>query len=72
MFLVWMLSPPLHAKASVSRNCDTNDHIKFIFDTSIDDPEWKNPIDFGENRKNQNSRRVTFRGIQVPREHFIH
>ena len=38
-------------KACVSRNCDTNAHIKFIFDTAIDDLEWKNPIDFGENRK---------------------
>ena len=39
-----------HAKACVSRNCDTNARIKFLFD----DLEWKNPIDFGENRKNQN------------------
>ena len=38
-------------KACVSRNCDTNTRIKFIFDTAIDDLEWKNPIDFGENRK---------------------
>ena len=37
--------------ACVSRNCDTNAHIKFIFDTAIDDLEWKNPINFGENRK---------------------
>ena len=43
--------PPPHAKACVSRNCDTNAHIKFIIDTAIDDLEWKNPIDFGENRK---------------------
>ena len=40
--------PPPHAKASVSPNCDTKAHIKFIFDTAIDDLEWKNPIDFGE------------------------
>ena len=40
-----------HAKACVSRNCDTNARIKFIFDTAIDTLEWKNPIDFGENRK---------------------
>ena len=44
-------SPPPHAKACVSRNCDTNAHIKFIIDTAIDTLEWKNPIDFGENRK---------------------
>ena len=43
--------PPPHAKACVSRNCDTNARIKFIIDTAIDDLEWKNPIDFGENRK---------------------
>ena len=49
MVLVW--TPPPHAKACVSRNCDTNARIKFIFDTAIDDLEWKNPIDFGENRK---------------------
>ena len=29
-------------------NCDTNDHIKFIFETAN---EWKYPIDFGKNRK---------------------
>ena len=28
-----------------------NEHIKFIFNTDSDDPEWKNPIDFGDNRK---------------------
>ena len=38
-------------QACVSRNCDSNARIKFIFDTTIDDLEWKNPIDFGENRK---------------------
>ena len=43
--------PPPHAKACVSRNCDTNARIKFIFDTAIDDLEWKNPIDLGEYRK---------------------
>ena len=42
---------PPHAKACVSRNCDTNARVKYIFDTAIDDLEWKNPIDFGENRK---------------------
>ena len=52
---MWTPSPPLssplpHAKVCVSRNCDTSSHIKFIFDTAIDDLEWKNPIDFGENR----------------------
>ena len=36
-------TPPPHAAA---RNCDTNARIKFIFDTAIDDLEWKNPIDF--------------------------
>ena len=47
------LPPPPHAKACISHNCDTNACIKFIhvFDTCIDDLEWKNPIDFGENRK---------------------
>ena len=45
--------PPPHAKACASRNCDTNARIKFIIDTAIDDLEWKNPIDFGANRKNQ-------------------
>ena len=49
MVLVW--TPPPHAKVCVSRNCDTNARIKFIFDTAIDDLEWKNPIDFGEYRK---------------------
>ena len=47
-------------KACVSRNCDTNAHIKFIIDTAIDDLEWKNPIDFGANRKNQNGCRWPF------------
>ena len=42
---------PLHAKACVLHNCNTDAHIRFIFDTSIDGPEWKNIIDFGENRK---------------------
>ena len=52
MVLVWTPPhPPPHAKACVSRNCDTNARIKFIFDTAINDQEWKNPIDFGENRK---------------------
>ena len=53
MVLVWTPSPPQppHAKACVSRNCDTNAFIQFIFDTAIDDLEWKNPIDFGEYRK---------------------
>ena len=45
---------PPHAKASISRNCHTNALIKFIFNTAIDDLEWKNPIDLGENLKNQN------------------
>ena len=53
-------SPPPHAKACVSRNCDTNAHIKFIIDTAIDDLEWKNPIDFGANRKNQNGHQRPF------------
>ena len=45
MFSVWTPSPPPpHAKAYASRNRDT----KLIFDASIDDPEWKTPIDFGE------------------------
>ena len=46
--------PPPHAKACFSHNCDTNAHIKFIVDTAINDLEWKNPIDFGAYRKNQN------------------
>ena len=32
-------------------NCDIIAHIKLIFDTVIDDPEWKNPVDVDENRK---------------------
>ena len=60
MVLVWSQSPPPpqppHAKACVSHNCDTNAHIKFIFDTAMDDLEWKNPINLGDNRKNQNGR----------------
>ena len=51
MLSAWTPSPPPpppHAKACVSRNCDTIVLIKFIFDTAIDDPEWKNPVDFGE------------------------
>ena len=31
----------------VSCNCDINSHIKFIFNTAIDDLEWKKPIDLG-------------------------
>ena len=56
MFLVWTSSqppsapPPTNAKTCVSRNCDTNAHIKFIFDTAIVDQESKKPIDFSENR----------------------
>ena len=67
MALVWTPPPPLpppppppHAKACVSRNCDTNARIKFIIDTAIDDLELKNPIDFGANRKNQNGRQWPF------------
>ena len=64
MVLVWMPQPhpppPPHAKACVSRNCEINAHIKFIFDTTIDDLEWKNPIDFGDYRENQNGRRWPF------------
>ena len=48
--MVLVRTPP-HAKACVSRNCDTKVRIKFIFDTAIDDLEWKNPIDFGANRQ---------------------
>ena len=57
MVLVWTPPPPPpphpppHPKACVSRNCDTNARIKFIYDTAFDDLEWKNPIDFGEYRK---------------------
>ena len=51
MVLVWTPPPLPHAKACVSRNCDINVRIKFIFNTVIDDLEWKKPIDFGENRK---------------------
>ena len=36
MVLGWMPQPPPHAKACVSRNCDTNMCIKFLFDTVID------------------------------------
>ena len=43
MFLVWMPSP-----ACVSRNCDSTAHIKFIFETAMNDLAGKNPIDFGE------------------------
>ena len=56
----WTPHPPPHAKACASHNCDTNVHIKFIFDTTIDDLEWKNPIDLGDNRKKQNGRRRPF------------
>ena len=62
--MVLVLTPsspqPPHAKACVSRNYDTNAQIKFIFDIAIDDLEWKNLIDFGENRKNQNGSRRPF------------
>ena len=54
MVLVWTPPPPPpppHPKVCVSRNCDTKVRIKFIYDTTIDDLEWKNPIYFGENRK---------------------
>ena len=56
MVLVWTPQPhpPPHAKACVPRNCDINARIKIIFDTAIDDLEWKNPIDFGDHRENQN------------------
>ena len=56
----WTPHPPPHPKAFVSRNCDTNARIKFIYDTAIDDLEWKNPIDFEENRINQNGRQRPF------------
>ena len=55
-----LVRPPPHAKACVSCNCDTNSRINFIIDAAIDDLEWKNPIDFGANRKNQNGRRRPF------------
>ena len=48
MVLVWTPFPPPqppHAKDCVSRNCDTNVRIKFIFDTAIDYLEWKNTMD---------------------------
>ena len=55
MVLVWTaILWKYDEKACVSRNCDTNARIKFIIDTAIDDLEWKNPIDFGSKRKNQN------------------
>ena len=41
------------AKACVSHNCDTDSHIKLIFDMTIDDPEWKIPIEFGKNQKSK-------------------
>ena len=40
----------LNDQGCFSCNCDTNAHIKFIFDTAIDDPEWKNPIEFGDRK----------------------
>ena len=40
-------------RACDSSNCDTNAHIKFIFDKAIEDLEWKNRIDFGENPKTE-------------------
>ena len=46
MVLVWTPHSPPHAKAYVSRNCDTNARIKFIIDTAIDDLEWKKPYRF--------------------------
>ena len=66
MVLVW--TPPPHAKACVSSNCDTNARIKFIFDTAIDDLEWKNPVDFWENRKNQNGHlvKIWWKGLCNP------
>ena len=64
MVLVWTPPPPHppppHAKACVSRNCDTNARIKFIFDTAIDDLEWKNPIDFWRKSENQYGRQRPF------------
>ena len=51
MFSLPLPSPPLHAKACISCNCDTNAHIKLIFDTAIGDPVYKNLIAFDENRK---------------------
>ena len=38
MFCVW--TPPLPLPPPHAYNCDTNAHIKFIFDTAIDGPEW--------------------------------
>ena len=55
-----LLPRPPHGKACVSRDCDINARIKFIIDTAIDDLEWKNPMDFGANRNNQNGRRRPF------------
>ena len=58
MVLVWdaaaaasAAASAAHAKACVSCNCDTNARIKFIYDTAIDNLEWKNFIDLGENWK---------------------
>ena len=50
MNIMFSIPPPslLNAKACISRNWDTIAHIKFIFDTDIDDPEWQNPIYFAK------------------------
>ena len=69
-------------------NCDTNDHIIFIFDTSTDDLDWKNQIDFWRKSENQNGRWrpfcenmikmlvITFKGLCLINEesydHIIH
>ena len=60
-------SPPTRAKC----NCDTNAHIKFIFDTAIDDPEWKNPTDFGDNSKTKKADsghlvQIWWKGLYMP------
>ena len=45
--------PPLHANACTGHNFVTKTPFKFIFANAIKVPDYKNPMNFGINRKNK-------------------
>ena len=53
MFSVWTPSPPQppHVKTCVSRSCDGNAHIKFIFIITQPLMSGRTLLSIGENRK---------------------
>ena len=60
MFTVLSQSLPPHTYDCATSNCDINVNIKFIFDTSIYDPEWINPVDFDKKFKIKNGLKQPF------------